>query len=72
MEKFETTEDKKLKWFAGFPLDVIGSEDGVVHSLDYFVRKAEEKERHLVKKKERYSFLILLSLSNNFSLVYCF
>ncbi|KND01501.1 uncharacterized protein SPPG_03301 [Spizellomyces punctatus DAOM BR117] len=41
---FDTTDDKKLKWFAAPPLDMVDNWTAI-HSLEYLYRKAQEKRR---------------------------
>ncbi|KAJ3041008.1 hypothetical protein HK097_002412, partial [Rhizophlyctis rosea] len=40
-QRFATTEDGKVKWFAAPPLDVVDNYDAV-HSLEYLVWRAKK------------------------------
>ena len=47
VQRFATTEDGKVKWFAAPPLDVVDNYDAV-HSLEYLVWRAKKVRQHKV------------------------
>jgi hypothetical protein len=50
IQLFDTTADKKVKWFPAPPVSVLAPNEPIVHSIDYLLHKRQKKDTPSIVK----------------------